>query len=503
MAKTPFHDPDITRPQDAYRILVDNSNQPFEHVWMENRDDGQKVHPLIKRKLSALDFFHKDCWDVEPIKPPSIDCTPFKIVEDLKDLKELAYKLKAVQEFAVDLEHNSYRSFQGLTCLMQISTRTEDFVIDTLKLRIYVGPFLRELFKDPTKSKVMHGADGDVRWLQRDFGIYICNLFDTGQASRVLKLERNSLGYLLHHYCGVIADKQYQIADWRLRPLPDEMLRYAREDTHYLLYIYDLMKKELFGLSKDCQNYDNPLLKVYELSYGVCLQLYEKELWTENSFLNIHGLKRAGFNALQLAVASGLHGWRDVVARTEDESTGYVMPNKTLLEIAKHLPITISGLKSLIKSEQPYVEWNYVNIVNIILNSGQNAYAFEALAQELERRRLTAGNEEIKLEQTETHMAQKHANDPGSTRTRCNDQENTNQVRENSLVSYTSVEAEDVSELSSNFERCFQPNNQNKIRTILENSGTQWLVATEATFDFEQVKFEDDAERMRPPHQCD
>ena len=37
---------------------------------------------------------------------------------------------------------------------MQISTRTEDFVVDTLKLRIHIGPHLREVFKDPTKKKV-------------------------------------------------------------------------------------------------------------------------------------------------------------------------------------------------------------------------------------------------------------------------------------------------------------------------------------------------------------
>lgn len=29
----------------------------------------------------------------------------------------------------------------------------------------------------------------------------------------------------------------------------------------------------------------------------------------------------------------GLSEWRDVVARAEDESTGYILPNKTLLEI--------------------------------------------------------------------------------------------------------------------------------------------------------------------------
>ncbi|KAL0288926.1 UNVERIFIED_CONTAM: protein RRP6-like 2 [Sesamum calycinum] len=73
----------------------------------------------------------------------------------------------------VDLEHNQYRSFQGLTCLMQISTRTEDFIIDTPRLRVQIGPHLRE---------VLHGADRDIVWLQRDFGIYVCNMFDTGQS---------------------------------------------------------------------------------------------------------------------------------------------------------------------------------------------------------------------------------------------------------------------------------------------------------------------------------
>jgi hypothetical protein len=58
-------------------------------------------------------------------------------------------------------------------------------------------------------------------------------------------MERNSLEHLLLHFCGVTAKKEYQNADWRSRPLPEEMIKYAREDTHYLLYIYDLMKQRL------------------------------------------------------------------------------------------------------------------------------------------------------------------------------------------------------------------------------------------------------------------
>lgn len=37
---------------------------------------------------------------------------------------------------------------------MQVSTRSEDYVIDTFKLWDHIGPYLRDVFKDPTKKKV-------------------------------------------------------------------------------------------------------------------------------------------------------------------------------------------------------------------------------------------------------------------------------------------------------------------------------------------------------------
>ncbi|XP_027175422.1 protein RRP6-like 2 isoform X2 [Coffea eugenioides] len=380
--KVPFHIATIPRPQDEYKFIVNNSNQPFEHVWLQRSEDGSRfVHPLENH--SFLDFVDRSTSNVTPVKPHPLESTPFMLVEDVKDLKKLAAKLKVADEFAVDLEHNQYRSFQGLTCLMQISTRSEDFVIDTLKLRIHVGPYLREAFKDPNKKKVMHGADRDIIWLQRDFGIYVCNLFDTGQASRVLKLERNSLEYLLHHFCGVTANKEYQNADWRLRPLPHEMLRYAREDTHYLLYIYDLMRMKLLSASSETEDVNPPFEEVYKRSYDVCMQLYEKELLTDRSYLHIYGLQGADLNAQQLAVVAGLCEWRDVVARAEDESTGYVLPNKTLIEIAKQMPLTTSKLKRSLKSKHPYIERNLGSVLSIIRHSMQNAAAFEVAAQQL------------------------------------------------------------------------------------------------------------------------
>ncbi|KAE8710995.1 Polynucleotidyl transferase [Hibiscus syriacus] len=202
-------------------------------------------------------------------------------------------------------------------------------------------------------------------------------------ASRVLKLERNSLEHLLQHFCGVTANKEYQNADWRLRPLSDEMLRYAREYTHYLLYIYDFMRIELLSMPKEGEHLDALLVEVYKRSFDVCMQLYEKEILTENSYLHIYGLQVSGFNAEQLAIVAGLCEWRDNIARIEDESTGYVFPNKTLLEIAKQMPVTAYKLRRLLKSKHPYVERNLDVLVSIIRQSMQNVVAFEAAAQQL------------------------------------------------------------------------------------------------------------------------
>ncbi|KAH6826496.1 Polynucleotidyl transferase [Perilla frutescens var. hirtella] len=401
--KVPFHIPTIPKPQDEYKIIVNNSNQPFEHVWLQKSEDESRfLHPL--EKLSVLDFVDTSDCTAEPEKPLPLEVTPFKLVEEVKDLKQLAIKLRSVNEFAVDLEHNQYRSFQGLTCLMQISTRTEDFVIDTLKLRIHIGPYLRDLFKDPTKRKVMHGADRDIFWLQRDFGIYVCNMFDTGQASRVLKMERYSLEHLLNHFCGVQANKQYQNADWRIRPLPVEMVKYAREDTHYLLYIYDLMRLRLLGLSAESESSDPPLIEVYKRSYDICTQLYEKELLTDTSYLYIYGLQDAEFNAQQLAVVSGLCEWRDIVARAEDESTGYILPNRTLIEIAKQTPLTANQLRRALKAKHPYIERNLSSVVSVIRHSIQNAAAFEEACKYLKERRVELSREASTLAPEESEV---------------------------------------------------------------------------------------------------
>lgn len=126
-------------------------------------------------------------------------------------------ELKKAKEIAIDLEHHDARSFVGLVSLMQISTRDRDWIVDTLRPWREDLQVLNEVFADPTILKVFHGAFMDMVWLQRDLGLYVVGLFDTFHAARALGYPQASLASLLSRFIHIEADKQYQMADWRIR----------------------------------------------------------------------------------------------------------------------------------------------------------------------------------------------------------------------------------------------------------------------------------------------
>lgn len=83
--------------------------------------------------------------------------------------------------------------------------------------------------------QVFHGADSDIEWLQKDFGLYVVNMFDTHQAARLLNLGRHSLDHLLRLYCGVESNKQYQLADWRVRSVALDVGVWVAEESPAVL----------------------------------------------------------------------------------------------------------------------------------------------------------------------------------------------------------------------------------------------------------------------------
>lgn len=269
-------------------------------------------------------------------------------------------ELKKAKEIAVDLEHHDVHSYLGLVSLMQISTRDKDWVVDTLKPWREDLQCLNEVFTDPKILKVFHGSTMDIVWLQRDLGLYVVGLFDTYHAAVALGYPKRSLKFLLEKFAKYEADKKYQMADWRLRPLTEEMLKYARADTHYLLYIYDCLRNELVEKS-DSEN--NLVDYVLEQSKTEALQRFERPVYDA-----IHGQGAGGWYDLltrnytllskeQFAVFKAVHQWRDQVARQEDEGVQCVFPKHALFKLALAMPVdkqtlfrTLSPVTLLVKN---------------------------------------------------------------------------------------------------------------------------------------------------------
>ncbi|KAK2840841.1 hypothetical protein Q7C36_012420 [Tachysurus vachellii] len=386
-----LHAKNVQRPQLKFKDKVDNSNTPFisrifikpnalkplapyfsnKHLRKERPEDSDVpvaladfIHQLRNQEHNEDMFSHPYQYELDHlVMPESLQSKPepqmykalsetsCQLINTLEDLAALNETLNKTTEFAVDLEHHSYRSFLGITCLMQISTREEDFIIDTLELRseMYV---LNESFTNPSIVKVFHGADSDIEWLQKDFGLYVVNMFDTHQAARSLNLGRNSLDHLLKVFCNVDSNKRYQLADWRIRPLPQEMLEYAQADTHYLLYVYDRLRADLF----DAANGQPSLIQlVWSKSKDLCLKKYLKPIFTEESYMELYKRQKKSFNSQQITAFRLLYAWRDKLARVEDESTGYVLPNHMMVKIAEELPKEPQGIIACCNPTPPLV----------------------------------------------------------------------------------------------------------------------------------------------------
>lgn len=250
---------------------------------------------------------------------------------------------KAVAEFfaevakepivAVDLEADSLHSFSEKVCLLQVTIPGKTVLIDPLAAGD-LSP-LGALLANPKIVKIFHAADYDIRCLHRDFGFVVNGLFDTMISSQFLGEEKVGLADMLNKYFGVELDKQYQKADWSMRPLPEPMLAYAAEDTNHLHKLLELLEEKLVA----CGRRDwvaEEFLRLEECRFQqndgpLCLRI-----------------KGAGkLDRRQLATLEGLLQWRNSEAERRDCPTFKVMGNKALVAIAIKSPNSLSGMTGL------------------------------------------------------------------------------------------------------------------------------------------------------------
>lgn len=257
-----------------------------------------------------------------------------RYVDDGAGLEAVRSVLGATNRIALDCEAAGYHRYTDRLCLVQLTTEGRTYLLDPLK--IDPEPALRAVLEDPAVEVTMHGADFDIRLLDRDLGIGVTGLFDTQIAASLLGVEALGLSSLVDSRLGIQLSKKYQKADWAQRPLPAPMREYAGHDTTHLPALSDCLREELV----ESDRLEWALEEFHEL---------EKVRFGEpNGQDPVLGLKQARdlepreVDRLREALA-----WRDRIGRELDRALFRVAGDSVLVEAARRNPTSVSQLAGL------------------------------------------------------------------------------------------------------------------------------------------------------------
>jgi len=265
-----------------------------------------------------------------------------KWIDEQGPLDTALAHVAAHREVAVDTEADSLHSYFDKVCLIQMSVPGDDLVIDPLQ-RVDLTKF-GAILADPQITKVLHGADYDLRILHRDFGFTATNLIDTMICAQLLGYEAIGLAALLERHFGFKVDKTHQRADWSQRPLPRDMLDYAATDTRHLLELAAKLRDELTTLGR----------WHWALEEFSRLEMIR---WTEKDddgepFRRLKGL--GSLDRRALAIIRTLYEFRDRRARDADRPPFKIFSNDAIIETAKLQPQTEADLAKVKALSPPH-----------------------------------------------------------------------------------------------------------------------------------------------------
>jgi ribonuclease D len=264
-----------------------------------------------------------------------VHCVVLQLIEEPDAFTELLDRLRVELLIAVDTEAASFHRHRDRVYLLQLSSRTETWLVDPLAVSGLPG--FGALLADPGIEFIFHDADYDLRLLGHEFGFRAARLFDTRVAAQFLNEPGIGLAALLEKYFGVRLDKQFQRADWSLRPLTQPMLRYAATDTQHLPALRDLLRQRLL----DCGR----LSWVEEECELLTLVRWPEPEAPETQALSVKGARALTPRAL--AIFRELYVWRAATAEALDRAAFRILGNEAMFALAEHPPRDLARLAQI------------------------------------------------------------------------------------------------------------------------------------------------------------
>lgn len=256
------------------------------------------------------------------------------------ELEALCGRLSSATHLAIDTEFIRDRTYYAQLCLVQIASEHEHALVDPLVLRD-LGP-LRELLMAPGIVKVFHAGRQDIEIFHALWGEIPAPIFDTQLAATLLgHASQASYARLVADVLGVQLDKAGTLTDWARRPLSTEQLQYAADDVIHLATLYGRMRVlleeqgRLSWLDAEHAALADPASYLFE----------PEDTWRQ--------VKGAGsVRGRHRSVLRQLAGWRERQARERNLPRRWIVPDESLVELARRCPRTLDDLR-LVRGVRP------------------------------------------------------------------------------------------------------------------------------------------------------
>ena len=255
-------------------------------------------------------------------------------VADEGGVRRACERATAARSVALDTESDSLHSYYHKLCLIQLSVDGEHWVLDPLALGREALRPLVDVLEDAGVEKILHGADYDLRVLNRDLGARTVSVVDTQLAAQLLGEAQTGLAALVEREAGITLDKKYQRADWGQRPLAPELLAYAVGDTAFLARLRETLAGKLAGLGRLAWWREECLLLA-----EVRWQAPEPD---PLAFERVKGSGKLAGEARDRLAA--LYAWREQTAAGQDAPPFKVLRAETLLALAQAPPADLEAL---------------------------------------------------------------------------------------------------------------------------------------------------------------
>jgi len=242
------------------------------------------------------------------------------VIDSVSKLEQILPELTAAPWLAVDTEADSLHSYPEKLCLLQVSYPDHDELVDTLA-DIDLQPLWDTL---QPRELILHGADYDLRLFSKHHEFIPSRIFDTMIAARLLGVPQFGLANLVKDFLGVELEKGPQKSDWSKRPLTERMEQYARNDTHHLRELSELLIAELEKKDRLAWSEESCARQVSDNTKNVAPD--PDRVWR---------IKRSSkLSRPAMAVLREIWKWRENEATRANKPPFFVLKHESLIEIA-------------------------------------------------------------------------------------------------------------------------------------------------------------------------